>query len=93
MVIWKESPEYDNAGRLLKYKDDKWHIGLCTGNGQMLDRGQWEENNPNGLEEGLFVRSLDTIKSTYKLIMIIRPGDEARLTPTDIYEYLLNPPK
>jgi len=93
MVIWKDKPTYDKDGRLIKHDGDAWHIGLCSGNGQMIDRGQWEEKNPNGYEEGLFVRGLDTIKSSYKLIMIIKPSDEARLTPDEIYEYLQNQTK
>ena len=94
MVIWMENPKYDSDKRLITKRDDAaWHIGLCSGNGQMIDRGQWEENNPNGYEEGLFVRGLDTIKSSYKLIMIIKPSDEARLTPDEIYEYLQNQTK
>ncbi|MEZ4627877.1 MAG: hypothetical protein R2912_07270 [Eubacteriales bacterium] len=56
----------------------------------MVDRGIWEENNPNGKEYGIFARGLDTVKSSYDVIMIIKPGDEARLTLDDIYDYLLN---
>ncbi len=89
MVIWMKDPEYDSGKRLVINSYDDLHIGLCLGNEQMLDRAQWKENNPNGYEEGLFVRGLDTIKSSYKLILIISPGDEARLTPDDIYNYLL----
>lgn len=91
MVIWLENPKYDNAGRLiLNPSKDSWHIGLCIGSGQMIDRAQWEENNPNGKEKGLFVRGLDTMKSSYKLIMIIKPSEDSRLAPDEIYQYLLD---
>lgn len=89
MVIWMKDPKYDSGKRLIIESYDDLHIGLCLGNEQMLDRAQWEENNPNGYEEGLFARGLDTINSSYEVILIIRPGDEARLTPDDIYNYLL----
>ena len=89
MVIWMKDPKYDSGKRLIIESYDDLHIALCLGNEQMLDRAQWEENNPNGYEEGLFARGLDTIKSSYELILIIKPGDEARLTPDDIYNYLL----
>ena len=91
MVIWLENPKYDTAGRLiLNSSKDNWHIALCAGSGQMIDRAQWEENNPNGREEGLFVRDLDTMKSSYKLIMIIKPSEGSRLTPDEIYYYLID---
>jgi hypothetical protein len=89
MVIWMKDPKYDSGKRLIIESYDDLHIGLCLGNEQMLDRAQWEENNPNGYEEGLFARGLDTINSSYELILIFKPGDEARLTPDDIYNYLL----
>lgn len=91
MVIWLENPKYDSAGRLiLNSSKDSWHIGLCIGSGQMIDRAQWEENNPNGKEEGLFVRRLDTMKSSYKLIMMIKPSEDSKLAPDEIYQYLLD---
>ena len=88
MVIWKENPKYYSDKSLINKEGEHWHIGLCVGNGEMFDRGQWEENNPNGFEEGLFVRGLDTVKTSYVLMMIIKPGEEARLTINDLYSYL-----
>lgn len=91
IAIWMENPKYDKDGRLIVNRPDAaWHMAICTGDAEMIDRAQWKENNPNGFEEGLFVRGLDTLKSSYKLIMIISPSDEARLTPDDIYYYLLD---
>lgn len=90
MAIWVKNPKFDDAGRLIKNSsEDAWHIGLCIGNEQMIDRAQWKENNPNGYEEGLFVRELDTIYSNYKLVLIIKPGEEERLSYKDLYDYLL----
>jgi len=91
IAIWMEDPKYDKDGRLLKNSPEiPWHMAICTGNGEMIDRAQWEENNPNGFEQGLFYRGLDTIKDTYEVILIISPSDEARLTPDDIYYYLVD---
>lgn len=91
IVIWMKDPKYDEDGRLILNRPDAaWHMAICTGDAEMIDRAQWEINNPNGFEEGLFVRGLDTLNSRYKLIMIISPNDEARLTPDDIYYYLVD---
>jgi len=88
LVIWKDKAEIASNGYLVMYEGDDWHVGLCTGDQQMVDRGIWEENNPNGKEYGIFARGLDTVKSSYDVIMIIKPGDEMRLTLDDIYKYL-----
>ena len=82
------------AGTFVRYNDgialrlDR--VSIPTIDKQMIDRAQWEENNPNGKQRGLFARGLDTVKSSYDVIMIISPGDEARLTPDDVYNYLLD---
>ena len=88
LVIWKDEAETESGGFLDMHEGDDWHVGLCTGDQQMVDRGIWEENNPNGKEYGVFVRGLDTVKSSYDIIMIIKPGEEDRLTLDDILNYL-----
>ncbi|MBQ2715798.1 MAG: hypothetical protein IJF21_03265 [Clostridia bacterium] len=91
IVIFKEDLEFTDSGDI---KDNKgeWHVGLCLGNGQMLDRTKWEENNPSGKPEtGLFCRGLDTMPQDDEVVMIIDPGDAA-LTPEEIERYLINPP-
>ncbi|GEM_PF-6438199 len=90
IVIWKDEAEYYPNGYLVRHDGDDWHVGICTGDQQMVDRGIWEENNPNGKQYGIFARGLDTVKSSYDVIMIIKPGDEVRLTLDDIYYYLEN---
>ncbi|MDP3448078.1 MAG: hypothetical protein Q8S22_08495 [Eubacteriales bacterium] len=80
------------AGTFVRYNDgialrlDR--VSIPTIDKQMIDRAQWEENNPNGKEYGVFARGLDTVKSSYDVIMIIKPGDEVILTRDDIFDYL-----
>ena len=90
IVIWKDKAKIASNGYLVIKEGEDWHIGLCIGDQKMVDRGVWEENNPDGKEYGIFARGLETVKSSYTVVMIIKPSDAGRLSLDDIYYYLLD---
>lgn len=89
---WRELAETGDIALFRKGNSKDWHVVLCLGDEQVLDRGQWKEGSPSGeLETGLFVRDFDDLPSGYDLVMMIDPGKEA-LTMSELILYLENPP-